>query len=38
LPVRLVIEEEAWFRDLIFKALKRRGIGEKSPAAATGCF
>jgi tetraacyldisaccharide 4'-kinase len=38
LPVRLVIEEEAWFRDLIFKALKRRGIGEKPPAAATGGF
>jgi tetraacyldisaccharide 4'-kinase len=36
LPVRLVIEEEAWFRDLLFKALKRGGIGEKQPAAKAG--
>jgi tetraacyldisaccharide 4'-kinase len=36
LPVRLVIEEEAWFRDLLVKALERRGIGEKPPAAAKG--
>jgi tetraacyldisaccharide 4'-kinase len=38
LPVHLVIEEEGRFRDLLFKALKGRGIGERSPAAATGCF
>jgi tetraacyldisaccharide 4'-kinase len=36
LPVRLVIEEQTWFRDLLFRALKRRGIGEKPPAAAQG--
>jgi tetraacyldisaccharide 4'-kinase len=33
LPVQLVIEEQAWFRDLLFRALRRRGIGEKPPAA-----
>jgi tetraacyldisaccharide 4'-kinase len=38
LPVRLIIEEEARFCDLLFRALKRRGIGEKPPAAAQGGF
>jgi len=36
LPVRLVIEEEARFRDLLFGALKRRAIGAKPPAVAQG--
>jgi tetraacyldisaccharide 4'-kinase len=38
LPVRLVIEEEAWLCHLLFKAIKRNGIGEKPPAAAKGGF
>jgi tetraacyldisaccharide 4'-kinase len=36
LPVQLVIEEEAWFRNLLVKALERRGIGDKPPAGARG--
>jgi tetraacyldisaccharide 4'-kinase len=38
LPVRLAIEEEAWLRDLLSKALKRDGTGEKPPPAAKGRF
>ncbi len=38
LPVRLVIEEQARFRELLFEGLKRRGFGEQPLVAERGVF